>query len=87
MTWSNAGLATLSVSVNALKLVEDARCEATPHLLLLALSLWTLLVQAAELAFRGWRGYLRVLANWMHCPATLLGVGVSITGIVRRSSE
>ncbi|XP_052128555.1 polycystic kidney disease 2-like 1 protein isoform X4 [Frankliniella occidentalis] len=71
------------VSVNTLKLLQDEHCQVTSQVLLLVLSLWTGLMQAAELAACGWWDYVTGIAHDMHLTATVVGVVVSIMGIVR----
>ncbi|KAK3910898.1 Polycystin-2, partial [Frankliniella fusca] len=77
-----AGLLPRS-EVNTLKLLQDEHCQVTAQVLLLVLSLWTGLMQAAELAACGWWGYVTGIAHDMHLLATVVGVVVSIMGIVR----
>lgn len=71
------------VLVNSLKLLSDEHCQVTAHVMLLVLSLWTALGQAAEMAARGF-AYVKVLAHYMHLAGASIGVVVSIIGIVQK---
>lgn len=70
--------------VNTLKLLNDEHCQVTAHVMVLALSLWTALGQAAEMAGRGASGYFRILAHYMHLTGAVVGIALSIVGIFQK---